>query len=310
MTKKTHTYPLKTTLAAIFIIVAVILGVYGAGIYQIYHFNGKMEIPEGDENVILRIHPDDKGYVYTIVGIPYTIDMGSRHSFITPHTLEILKQHGIDGEEQQTLLYTTDQSGHYNFYTRKVVRPMYFFPNSTSTDTVTFNKVEMMISDREEGNVLGMDFLEKFVIEYDNDTRTISLLRHVPEGYSYVCDLNGHDSAIGDLFGYSRRVYVPLKVNDEDPQNYYLDTGRGIRNCELVQPLKDIGKATSPILTDSVTGLEVQPNCRVQIGDRLRFARVTYSDSLHTDEYSVNPFRVFNHSIVLDLPAKKLYYHK
>ena len=139
MTKKTHTYPLKTTLAAIFIIVAVILGVYGAGIYQIYHFNGKMEIPEGDENVILRIHPDEKGYVYTIVGIPYTIDMGSRHSFITPHTLEILKQHGIDGEEQQTLLYTTDQSGHYNFYTRKVVRPMYFFPNATSTDTVTFN---------------------------------------------------------------------------------------------------------------------------------------------------------------------------
>ena len=77
----------------------------------------------------------------------------------------------------------------------------------------------------------------------------------------------------------------------------------------IVQPLKDINKATSPVRIDSVTGLSVQENCRVQIGDRMRFAKVTYADTLHTDKYSVNPFRMFNRSIVLDIPGKKLYYH-
>ena len=310
MTKQTHKYPLRVTLAAIFIVLAVILGVYGAGIYQIYHFNGNMEIPDGDDNRIVRFLPDEKGLIYTAKGIPYTLDMGSRHSFITPETLKHLKDEGADAEEQQTLLYTIDQSGHYRIYTRKVVMPMYFFADTASTDIVTINNVEMLISDREEGNVLGMDFLEKFVISRNKDTELISLLRHVPDNYDFVCNLNGHDSAIGDLFGYSRRVYIPLKVNDEDIQNYYLDTGRGIRTCMLVQPLKDIAKATSPVRIDSVTGLATQENCRVQIGDRMRFAKVTYADTLHTDKYSINPFLVFNRSIVLDLPAKKLYYKK
>lgn len=301
---------MRVTLAAIFIVLAVILGVYGAGVYQIYHFNDKMEIPDGKDNCIVRFAPDENGMVYTAHGAPYTIDMGSRHSFISPKTLDRLKAEGVNAEEQQTLLYTIDQSGHYRIYTRKVVMPMYFFADTASTDVVTFNNVELLISDRVDGNVLGMDFLEKFVIERDKDAETVSLLRHVPDNYIFVCDLNGHDSAIGDLFGYSRRIYIPLKVNDEEYQNYYFDTGREIRSCMLVQPLKDISKATTPVRIDSVTGMATQENCRVQIGDRMRFAKVTYADTLHTDKYSINPFRAFNRSVVMDLPAKKLYYIK
>lgn len=286
------------------------MGVYAAGIYQIFHFNGNMEIPAGEDNLIVRFKPDEKGIIHSVNGAAVTIDMGSRHSFITPSTLERLKREGYETEEQQTLLFTTDVSGNYHIYTRKVVMPIYFYTDTASTDVVSFKNVELLIADREGSNVLGMDFLEKFVIERDKDDETVSLLRHVPKNYDFVCDLNGHDSAIGDLIGYSRRVYIPLKVNDEESQNYYLDTGRGISSCMIVQPLKDISKATSPVRIDSVTGLQTQENCRVQIGDRMRFAKVTYADSLHTDKYSINPFRVFNRSIVLDLPAKKLYYRK
>lgn len=308
MAKINHKYPLKITLAALLIVLAVVFGVYGAGIYQIYHFNSKMEIPDGPDNLILTIHPDSAGFVHDAVDCAVTIDMGSRHSFITAETLARLKGLGYDAQEQQTLLYTTDQSGHYRIYTRKVVMPVKFLTDSVGTDTVTFNHVELLISNREEGNLLGMDFLEKFVLAHDKHTGAISLLRAVPDSAAFVTDLNGHDSAIGDLFGYSRRVYVSLMVNDETPENYYLDTGRGMRSCALVQPKKNISKATTPVRRDSISGMMIQDNCRVQIGDRMRFAQVTYSDSLHTDEYSINPFTALNRSVILDLPQKKLYY--
>lgn len=310
MKKGNKKYTLRTTLLSLLVIVAVLLGVYAAGIYQIYHFNSEMEIPEGTDNVIARFSPDDDGYIYDASGNRVTLDMGSRHSFISRKSLEKLKSEGYDAKEQQTLIYTTDQSGHYKIYTRKVVMPVCFYVDPDSDDTVTFDNVEILISDREDGNVLGMDFVEKFVVERDKDTGDISLLRDVPDQYTYVCDLNGHDSALGDIIGYSRRVYLTLQVNDDDPKNYYLDTGSGIRSCELVQPLKDISKATSKVVVDSVTGMATQNYCRVLIGNRMRFARVTYSDSLHTDEYSINPFKVFNRSVVLDLPNKKLYYLK
>lgn len=310
MAKNTQTYPLRVTLAALFVVLAVIIGVYGAGIYQIYHFNSKMEIPEGDDNLIVRLQPDEKGFVYDAFGCPVTIDMGSRHSFITPETLAYLKGLGYDAQEQQTLLYTTDQSGHYRIYTRKVVMPVKFLTDSTATDTIAFRHVELLISNREEGNLLGMDFLERFVIAHNKETGAISLMRSVPTDVAFVSDLNGHDSAIGDLFGYSRRVYLSLVVNDEAPQNYYLDTGRGMSSCALVQPKKNISKATTPVRLDTLTGMMTQENCRVQIGDRMRFARVTYSDSLHTDDYSINPFTALNRNVVLDLPDKKLYYAK
>lgn len=304
-------YPLRTLILSVLVIVAVLLGVYAAGVYQIYHFNSEMSIPEGDDNLIAAFNIDDDGYIYTTTGQAVTIDMGSRHSFITDKTLETMRKDGYPLVEYPTLIYTTDPSGHYRIYTRKVVMPVNLFVHPDKTDEiVTFNNVELLISDEREGNVIGMDFLDRFVIERDFKTGLISLLRNVPDNYTFVCDINGHDSTIGDLIGYSRRVYIPLQVNDEEPQNYYFDTGRGIRTCELVQPIKNVNRATTNVYVDSLTGLITQDNCRVMIGNRMRFARVTYSDSLHTDNYSINPFRVFNRSIVMDLPGHKLYYRR
>lgn len=308
MKKGKKLYSRKIYLTALFVILAAIAGVYAAGVYQIYHFNSEMIVPETSGNEIVVFKPDHDGLIYTANGQAVTLDMGSRHSFITPETLRQLKENGYDAKEQQTLIFTTDQSGHYRIYTRKVVMPVFLFANPDSADVVTFENVELLISDRDEGNILGMDFLERFVIERDKESKYITLLRNVPEGYEFVCDINGHDSTIGDFIGYSRRVYITLQVNDEDPQNYYFDTGRGIKSCQLVQPLKNVNRATSKVYVDSVSGLLTQDNCRVMIGNRMRFARVTYSDSLHTDKYSINPFKVFNRSIVMDLPNHKLYY--
>ncbi len=310
MKKRTNRYSRKTYIISLLVILAAIGGIYAAGVYQIYHFNSEMVIPDTPGNEIVVFKQDHDGYIQTPSQQLVTLDMGSRHSFITPESLEALKEQGYDAKEQQTLIYTTDQSGHYHIYTRKVVMPVVLYARPDSSEIITFDNVELLISSRNEGNVLGMDFLERFVIEGNKETKTISLLREVPKNYDYVSDINGHDSTLGDLLGYSRRIYITLQVNDEAPQNYYFDTGRGIRSCQLVQPLKNANRATSKVYVDSVSGLMTQDFCRVLVGNRMRFARVTYSDSLHTDNYSINPFRVFNRSIVIDIPNRKLYYQK
>ncbi|MDE6146220.1 MAG: hypothetical protein K2O38_06280 [Muribaculaceae bacterium] len=306
--KKQNRKTIRTFLLSLLVILAVLLGVYAAGIYQIVHFNSEMVIPDGDNNRLVTFRPDEQGLIYTTTGQPVTIDMGSRHCFITTATLTNFKRCGYPATEYPTLILTSDQSGHYRIYTRKVVMPIILFVHPDTTEIVRFENVELLISDKEEGNVIGMDFLERFVIERDVDTGEIALLRNVPQNYTYVCDINSRDSSIGDIIGYSRRMYIPLRVNDDEPQNYYMDTGRGIRSCELVQPVKNISKATSNVYADPETGMMTQDNCRVMIGNRMRFARVTYSDTLHTDQYSINPFKIFNRSIALDLPNRKLYY--
>ncbi len=310
MLKERKKYSLRTFVLSVIVIAAVLLGVYAAGVYQIYNFNNEMTIPEGEDNLIASFIPDSEGHIRTASGQAVRLDMGSRHCYITTETLAKMKEAGYPLVEYPTLIYTTGPAGKYHIYTRKVVMPVSLNVHPDSDKVVTFNNVELLIWDSKDGNTLGMDFLESFIIERNVETGVISLLRKVPDDYTYVCDINGHDSTVGDIIGYSRRVYIPLQVNDEAPQNYYFDTGRGIRSCELVQPLKNATRATTKVYADSVTGLATQDNCRVLIGNRMRFARVTYSDSLHTDKYSINPFRIFNVSFVMDLPNRKLYYSR
>lgn len=309
MKHNNNTHSLRTFLLSLLLILVVIGGVYAAGVYQIYHFNSGMEIPDNDTNLLARFKVDDEGFFTSPSGKKVVLDMGSRHCFISRQTLEEFRASGYPIEEYPTLIYTTDHSGHYRIYTRKVVMDM-LLPSPVYPDSaLRIKNVELLISREPEDNILGMDCLDRFVIEHNANNGEISLYRSVPEGYTEVCSIDSHDSYLGDIIGYSRRVFIPLLVNDAGAHNYYFDTGTGMRQHDLVQPEGNIDRATTRVVLDTISGRMTQENCRVQVGNRLMFARVTYADDLHTDKYSVNPFRLFNQSIAMDLPNKKLFYH-
>lgn len=296
----------KTLLWSIVTLVVVILGVYISGVYQIVHFNKGMQVPQTDDNLLAQITLSDRGTFMSPSGKEVMIDMGSRHSFITRATLEEFKREGYPAKEYPTLIFTTDHSGHYRLFTRKVVMPM-LLPG-VDGKILRLDNAELLIADPTTGNIVGMDCLERFVIERNVDTGVISLYRTLPEGYRAVSPLKGHDSKLGDIIGYSRRVYLPLVVNDQPVENYYLDTGRGMLDHTLVQPYRNKEMATSELYTDSLSGLLKQHDGRVMIGNRMKFTSVTYCDTLHTDDYSINPFRMFNkNSIAIDLPNKMFY---
>lgn len=296
----------KTLLLSVLTLVVVLLGVYASGVYQIVHFNKGMVVPETDSNLLAQITLNERGTFVSPSGKEVILDMGSRHSFLTQATLDELKREGYPAKEYPTLIFTTDHSGHYRLFTRKVVMPI-LLPG-VDGKVLRLDNAEMLIADPTTGNIIGMDCLERFVVERSVDTGVISLYRTMPEGYRPVARLAGHDSKLGDILGYSRRVYLPLVVNDQPVENYYLDTGRGMLNHTLVQPYRNKEMATTKVFLDSISGLYKQREGRVMVGNRMKFTSVTYCDTLHTDDYSVNPFRMFNkNSIAMDLPNRMFY---
>lgn len=296
-------------LSALFLAL-VLIGVYAAGVFQIYHINSRMKIPETGHNLVAELKLDEENMFATPSGQRVSFDMGSRHCFINESTLEHFKQVGYPIREVPTLAFTIDPNGHHRVFTRKVTMPMLLTAPNQPDSIIRIDDCELFIVDDSNENVLGMDFISRFVVGYKPSASTVSIYRSVPDGYVTVSEINSHDSNLGDMLGYSRRVYIPLEVNDEHANNYYFDTGANMSKISMIQPINDIRAATSEVRLDSASGLYYQDYCRVLIGNRLRYARVVYSDTIHTDYYSINPFRLFNQSVIIDIPGKRLMFKK
>ena len=283
--------------------------VYCLGVYQVVHFNSQMEIPETGRNHVTTFKLYN-GELRTAGGVKFYLDMGSRHNFITPATLRDLHAHGCKLRERPTLVLTVDPDGKQQIFLRKVSLNLEL-PDSLSTSGRTeIRNVEMFISDEEDGNILGMDFLERFCVECKVPSHEISLYRYAPDDYVQLTRLRAHGPTIFDRLGYSKFFCFTMRVNDEESHNYYLDTGRTMRNLALVQPARDTLRASTRLKFNPEIGAPVQPRCRIHVADRLKFGDVAYADELSQHDYTINPFVFFSQDFVVDFPQKRIMMHR
>lgn len=288
-------------------IIALILGAYGIEIWQIRQLNTSLEFPPATSDTLARFELANDCTFKSITGSKVYFDMGSRHSFIQQKVYD--KLHSIDYpmEETGVLIYTTDNDGRRKFFTKKVRLDIHI-PNPAMPDSIYILKnVDLLVSDGEYDNLIGMDVLRHMVLEHIDSANEIRLYRSIPSGYTEVCDINMHNSIWSSMCSTNRRASINLVVNDEAPTKYYFDTGGDMRRFDLVQPLSMLRGATSAVHVDPETGLMMQEHCRVSFGNRLKYSSVVYADSLHTDKYSVNPLKLFDQDIVIDFPGGKLY---
>ena len=298
----------KTLWLSVILLVLVLFGVYAFSFYETTHLNGRLNYTTNGQNLVADLKLNAENSVETPIGTQLSIDMGSRHSFLSENTLDYLQQVGYPVKVTPTFVFTTDPSGRFRFYTRKVNMPVRL-PNPLMPDSaITLQDCELLLTPNT--NILGMDFLRSFAIEYIHDTHTMRLYLKAPEGYDKVSDIKTQESFLDDVMGTSRRVYIPLTVNDTKPQNYYFDTGAPMAAYELVQPAANVEHATSQLYTDPERGFSIQPDCRVMIGNRMHFGRVAYVDTLHTDKYSINPMTLFSEDFIMDLPNGELRFAK
>lgn len=299
---------IKTLLLSLVVIAAVIAGVYSYGVWQVRHLNADVELPETPNGLLVSFELDSAATMRAQTGSPVFFDMGSRHSFASEGEVDILRAQGYPFREEGCLIVTTDPAGHYRLYTRKIILDLPFPNPELPGGYYVIPEVTLLVHKGQ--NIFGMDLLRRMVIERLWETNELRILTRVPDEYETVSPINVYDARMGGLFGRSLRASVDLVVNNEEPREYFFDTGGEMRAIELVQPFDKARHALSRVETDSLTGYPTQRRCMVRFGNRIRYSSVIYCDTLHTDEYSVNPLRLFDQDMVLDMPGHRLLIHK
>ncbi|MCM1310781.1 MAG: hypothetical protein NC301_07145 [Bacteroides sp.] len=300
----------KKLLLSVVFLLAVLGGVYAYSVWQLTHLNVNPQFQEIEGNLISRFDAGSNSSISPVSGNIVNFDLGSRHSFINRRSAHRLDSLGWPVKFYPTLIYTVDTDGRYRLYTQKVVLDV-TLPNPELPDSIfIIHDVELLVVDNDQPNVFGMDLLRNVVIEHLWPEGTVSFYKEVPEGYYPVCNITVHDSPFGNYVGATGRASVKLAVNDEPARDYFFDTCGNMQGLEVVEPRDNMHSATSKIDIDSVTGLPTQRRCRVSFGNRMRFSNVVYCDTLHTDEYSVNPLVLFDQDFLIDMKGRKLMIHK
>lgn len=291
--------------AGILFVLAVAIHIYN--IWKCRSINSHPEFEQIDSDIIARFPLNETCTLVSISGEPLNFDMGSRHSFISWSAVRKMQSMNYPVKISKMLIYTKDNDGYYHWYNTLATLDV-VLPNPELPDSVYhIRNVELIVSDDINANVLGMDLMKYMAIEHKYDTNELIIYRKAPEdGYHMVSDITVYDSRMSSFFGEFDRASVTLTVNNDDPREYFLDTGGLMRKYELVQPEDCMTSANGVTMRDEETGLMVQKNCRVSFGDRVRFSTVIYSDSLHTDKYSVNPLNLFDQDCVIDFIGKRL----
>lgn len=300
----------KKLLLSILLLLVVLGGVYVYSVWQLSNLNASPQYQQIKGNLISRFNAGYTSTISPVSGNVVNFDLGSRHSFINRKSAHRLDSLGWPAKFYPTLIYTVDVDGRYRLFTQKVVIDV-TLPNPELPDSIYLIKnVELLVTDDRHPNVFGMDLLRDLVIEHLWPEGTVSLYKEVPQGYYPVCDITVHDSPLGNYVGSTGRASVKLAVNDEPEREFFFDTGGNMNGLEIVEPYSNRHSAMTKVEIDSVTGFPTQRRCRVNFGNRMRFSNVVYCDTLHTDEYSVNPLVLFDQDFVIDMKGRKLMVHK
>lgn len=295
---------------SVLLLLLIAVGVYGYSVWQLGHLNTSYRFMETKGNLICTFDVINDMNITQPSGNTVVFALGSRHSFISIDAAEHLKDKGFPVEFLNTLIYTTDENGIYRLYT-KIARLDVTFVNPELPDsTFIIHDVELLVRPKGTPNILGIDILSNLVIERLYPENIVNLYKTVPAGYHTIAKIKVHNSPLGNYLGPAGRASIKLSVNDEAPRDYYFSTAGKMDDYEIVQPENNIVQATTEVKKDPRTGQLTQHNCRVSFGNRLRYSNVVYSDSIHANEYNVNPLRLFDQDFVLDMPGRRLMVHR
>lgn len=294
-------------LISLLTLLLVVVGVYGYSVWQLSRLNTSYRFMESKGNLIASFQVTPENSVVQPSGNTIFLDLGSRHSFISEDDALRLRALGYNVEFRNTLLLTTDWVGRYRLFTRIAHLDITLLNPDMPDSTFVIHDADLILLPKGNPTIMGMDLLSNFVIERVLPENIVNFYKQVPPGYTTVSRLKIY--TMGNT-GTTGRAAISLVVNDEDPHDYYLTTGTSMSRHELVQPYDNIHTATTKVTKDPQTGLYTQHQCRVNFGNRLRYSSVVYADTIHTDDYSINPLNFFDQDFVLDMPGRRLMVHK
>lgn len=276
---------------------------------QIERANGMIgELPITNNPIYFLVRP----------GMTFKVDTGSDFSTISRKDLAFLDSLGFSTKKSFYPVYGRNGVGEMELTTERytVSLPLYSWDcktdsNGTRSYTCNFDNsnilhnVDFQISESDI-SVLGIDFLEKFKMEFQAAKCTVALYLEDLIDYEYFAPIHISYSP-NSIFTLSHRYYLDASV-DEDVDEYFIDTA--LRKVFVKRPTKELpesAKKNMPEVISSLRGVyrSIPENGWIKIGNREGAADVHYYDN-DEEDYAINPLNISKFDVLLDFPNKQI----
>lgn len=256
--------------------------------------------------------------------LKFKFDTGSDISTITERDLAILDSLGFKCEKKFYPVIGRDGAGdmQYESVRYTVDLPLYCWnvekDSAESRDyDCQYGSVNVLhnvdFAPSETGfSVLGIDFIEKFKVEFRNSDKIIALHFDTPKGYEHSADMKISGSIVNRVT-LGHRYFINLTV-DDDTNDYFLDSG--IQRAFVKRPADEVPPEGRHITNDTAVSMrgrfpaKVNSNGWLKLGQREGRVKIYYYDSMEED-HAVNIFNLFVEvNVVLDFPNKQLLFSK
>ncbi len=254
----------------------------------------------------------------------FKFDTGADFSSITEEDLKTLDSLGYKVTESTYPIFGRDGKGDLRFETKRYTVELPLYKWDVSTDSVGNTVARCMFSNvnvlkgvdfapsRTGFSVLGIDFIEKFIVEHRAKEGLLALYFEEPKGYELGAQFYKSTSPI-HWPTLANRYYLNLTINN-DTRGCFLDTGikRAFVKCpESAVPL-DLDKTYSDTITSyrGATPAITNPNSWVTIGNRQGKTKVFYYDD-DEEDYAINPLNTIKDiDMLFDFPHQSLKFRK
>lgn len=266
------------------------------------------------------------GYTVELApGLDFQINTARAMSTISQKQLQLLKDMGCAVDSTVAISIGRNHKGNLRvtFKRYTVSLPISVPANSADScslagddisgagmDNVIYNVDFAPLADADEDRpTLAIDFLEKFLVEYRHSDNGIVLHTSLPEGFSYVGELEMTDELI-DYLRISNRYYMNMTVNHSESRDFFIDTAMDGAGMKLPAENAPAFKMTvdSVMTPMGVVGALVDRDVHVEFGERGVNSSAYYFDD-GVEDFAINPFNFFKWTGLIDFPGRKVYIH-
>ena len=320
----------KKTIFVIFLSIVALVVLTGVTVVLCNHASqSELYIePEGEKTVGPLPIISEKNDVVLAPGLRFRIDSGSSFSTISRKQLQLLDSMGYAVDSMYTLSMGLGYRSQFRVVTKRyrVTLPVYSYdfgtPDSTGIYPEPVMNVEkgpvckfvnvdfaMVLNNEHAVPLLGIDFLEKFVLQMSYYPHTVTFRTEVPEGFDYVGEMI-RANTFKDFVWVGSRYYLDMTVNHVDDR-YLVDTGlerAPIKAPTYMRPRhrnKDRHDGTVTSVGNNYTAV-VDGNVWVEFGNRA-VGSATYYYEDEDEAFAINPLNFFRWEAVLDFTNCKVY---
>ena len=189
------------------------------------------------QNDISSDNPDGIVGTMSLSGSPFVAeiartDVQNRHgsdlSTITAEALATLEKMGYHPRKEIYPVLGRDGMGDIQLSATRYKIDLPFHHKVYENDSTIYNEIINVIHNVDFApsknglSVLGIDFLQKFKIEYQYHNKALNLYVKLPAGYVQCVDLS-YSKALRTSIWLGKRYYIPISI-ESDEDEYFIDT--------------------------------------------------------------------------------------